>query len=338
MTAVHLHDPLAFAGRVEHRTIESNVLRGNPLGDPYLRDVPVYVPPGSHGPLPVIYLLAGFTGRGASMLETHPWKRGVIVRYDQAVANGAAPPALLVLPDCFTAMGGSQYVNSSAIGRYEDHLADEILPFVDEHYDTRSGARAVGGKSSGGFGALHLVMRRPGLFQAAGSISGDCHFEYGYAHDFLPAVRGLELSGLTPRAYLDAFLKKPDLSGDGHAVINLMAMSACYSPNPDSELGFDLPVDLRTGERLQAVWSRWLTFDPVVIAEVYGDALRKLKWLYISAGKSDEFQLQFSARILARRLDKLGVPHEHEEFEGGHFGLDDRYLDLIPRLVGALDS
>ncbi|MGK0218577.1 MAG: S-formylglutathione hydrolase FrmB, partial [Planctomycetota bacterium] len=192
--------------------------------------------------------------------------------------------------------------------------------------------------SSGGFGALHLVMRRPGLFQAAGSISGDCHFEYGYAHDFLPAVRGLELSGLTPRAYLDAFLKKPDLSGDGHAVINLMAMSACYSPNPDSELGFDLPVDLRTGERLQAVWSRWLTFDPVVIAEVYGDALRKLKWLYISAGKSDEFQLQFSARILARRLDKLGVPHEHEEFEGGHFGLDDRYLDLIPRLVGALDS
>ena len=35
-------------------------------------------------------------------------------------------------------------------------------------------------------------------------------------------------------------------------------MSACYSPNLDSALGFDLPVDLRTGARIDAVWRRWL--------------------------------------------------------------------------------
>ena len=113
-------------------------------------------------------------------------------------------------------------------------------------------------------------------------------------------------------------------------------MSACYSPNPESELGFDLPVDLHSGERIASVWSRWLGFDPVVIADVYGDGLRKLRWLHLSAGTRDEFHLQFSCRILARRLRALDIPVLHEEFDGGHFGLDERYLDVVPRMVEAL--
>ncbi len=334
--SVPLHDPLAFAGRVERRTVTSRALEGNPLGDPHVRDLPVYVPPGEHGPLPVVFLLAGFTGRGASMLETHPWRLGSIAKYDALVAKGEAPPVLLAMPDAFTAIGGSQYVNSSAVGHYEDYVADELVPFVDEHYDTLPGARGVCGKSSGGFGALHLAMRRAGLFQAVASIAGDSHFEFGYASDFLAAARGLEASGKTPAEYLAAFLQKPDLSGDGHSVINLLAMAACYSPNPDTELGFDLPIDLRTGERIPAVWSRWLGFDPVVIADVYGDALRKVRWLHLSAGKRDEFHLQFSCRILARRLAELGIPAIHEEFDGGHFGLDARYLEVLPPMVRAL--
>ena len=39
-------------------------------------------------------------------------------------------PAILVFPDCFTALGGNQYINSSAIGRYADYLTREIVPFV----------------------------------------------------------------------------------------------------------------------------------------------------------------------------------------------------------------
>ncbi len=37
---------IEFAGRVDELEIESEVLRGNPLGDPAVRPLWVYVPPG----------------------------------------------------------------------------------------------------------------------------------------------------------------------------------------------------------------------------------------------------------------------------------------------------
>ena len=48
--------------------------------------------------------------------------------------------AILVLPDALTRLGGSQYVNSSAVGRYTDYVADELVAFIDETYPTRPGA------------------------------------------------------------------------------------------------------------------------------------------------------------------------------------------------------
>ena len=45
-------------------------------------------------------------------------------------------PVIIVFPDCFTAFGGNQYVNSSAIGRYADYLTRELVPFVDREFRT----------------------------------------------------------------------------------------------------------------------------------------------------------------------------------------------------------
>ena len=337
--SLYRRDPHSFHGRVEMRPFESAALAGNPLGDPHTREVPVYLPPQARDdrPLPVVFLLAGFTGRGQSLLETHPWKDGVVRDYDRAVAAGTAPAAILVLPDCFTRLGGSQYVDSSAVGDYERYVARELVDFVDATYPTLPGRRAVCGKSSGGFGALHLAMRHPATFPVAASIAGDCHFELGYGSDLLNGVRGLERAG-GPEAFLEAFERDHDLAGDAHAALSLLAMSACYSPNPAAALGFDLPVDLETGERIEAVWQRWLEFDPLLACERHADDLRRLELLHIEAGRTDEFHLQFAARALSRRLRELGIPHRHEEFDGGHFGLDRRYRELLPRLVTALGS
>ena len=335
-----LRDPHTFRGRLELRPFESEVLRDNPLSDPHVREVPVYVPPqavqGERAP--VVFLLTGFTGRPHALLETHPWKTGVVLAADRAMAAGELSPAILVMPDAFTRYGGSQFVNSGALGRYEDYVARELVAWVDEIYPTRAGRRALVGKSSGGFGALHLGMRHPRVFPVVASIAGDCHFEYGYAQDFLNALRGLQAHGGDPRAFLAAFEESHDLSGDGHAVLNLLAMSACYSPNPESELGFDLPIDLHTGERVPEVWERWLAFDPLVACEAHADALRSLELLYLEAGTRDEFHLQFGLRVLVRKLAALGIPCEHVEFEGGHFGLNDRYVELLPRLIAALEG
>ncbi len=329
---IGLRDPLAFAGRVELHPIESDVLRGNALGDPHQRELPVYLPPGAEAGdrrYPVIFVLAGLTGRGHKMLGTERWKPGLVLRYDRLVDAGEAAPAILVLPDCFTRYGGSQYVNSSAVGRYEDHVVQELVPYVDRTFRVLDGRRGVVGKSSGGFGALHLAMHHPGLFAACASISGDCCFEYCFGSELLPALRGLVAHDMDPLKFWTAFEESHELSGDDHAVVNVLCMSACYSPNPDSALGFDLPMDLDTGARKGGVWKRWLAFDPVHACEEHAAALRTLEWLHLECGLADQFHLQWGLRVLARRLDELGVPFAHEEHEGSHFGLDDRQLAVI---------
>ncbi len=331
-------DPSAFHGAVETRPFESEALLGNALGDPHVREVPVYLPPAALDGerLPVILCLAGFTGRGQSMLETHPWKTGAVLAYDRALKASGAPGCILVMPDAFTRLGGSQYVNSSATGRYADHVAEELVAFVDGTYPTVEGARGVCGKSSGGFGALHLAMQFPGVFRAVASISGDCDFELPLGAEMVGAARALLPHGGDPGPWLEQFAEGHDLGGDGHAAINVIAMSACYAPNPEAPLGFDLPFDPKTCARRDDVWERFLAFDPVVAARAHTDALKGLDLLYLEAGLKDEFGLQFGLRRLVQVLAELGVPHEHVEHEGGHFGLDRRYAEVLPRIERAL--
>lgn len=331
-------DPSAFRGAVETRPFESALLAGNPLGDPHVREVPVYLPPAALDGerLPVIFLLAGFTGRGQSMLETHPWRAGAVRAYDRRLAQSGDRGAILVMPDCFTRYGGSQYVDSGATGPYASHVAEELVAFVDATYPAVPGARAVAGKSSGGFGALHLAMAHPGVFRAAASVSGDCAFELPLGHEMIGCARALLASGGDPRPWLESFDESHDLGGDGHAAINVIAMSACYAPNPESPWGFDLPFDPETCERRAEVWERFLAFDPLVAAKDHVEALGALDLLYLEAGTRDEFGLQFGARLLDRELTRLGIPHEYVEHDGGHFGLDKRYADLLPRLEATL--
>jgi enterochelin esterase family protein len=206
------------------------------------------------------------------------------------------------------------------------------VPFVDENFRTISdkNSRAVMGKSSGGYGALILAMRHADKFGLACSTSGDCYFDLCYQPDFAKAFRAVKGN---PKALIEKFWnegeKKGKLDFDG---LNIIGMSACYSPNPESELGFDLPFDLETGEIRADIWARWLAHDPARIVEKSVENLKMLKLLYIDAGTSDEFALDIGARILSKKLKNFGVPHIHEEFDDGHFNISYRYnrsLELI---------
>lgn len=275
---------------------------------------------------PVIYFLSGFTGTGRMLLNFSAFDEAIDARLDRLIASGAMPPVILVMPDCMTRFGGSQYTNSSATGRYEDYLIDEIVPFVDERLRTKQGRdhRGVTGKSSGGYGALRLAMRHPETFGALGSHAGDAYFEYCYFLDFPKFVLGIQKYGGTIESFYQRFSELPNKS-EGFDVLNILAMAACYSPNPAAPLGIDVPVDLATGEVRREVWQRWLDNDPVYMAPKHAAALHSLKTIFIDAGSRDEFQLQLGARILCKRLDDLGVRYTYEEFDDGHMGIVYRY-------------
>lgn len=331
--------PLDFAGQVELHTLASAVLDGGRYDDPTERTLAVYTPPGAGDePLPAVVLLPGFTGRYTAFLETHPWKEGVVKRYERGLAAGELAPAVLVMPDCWTRLGGSQFVDSACLGMYETYLVDEVVPFVREHHAVRPGF-GVCGKSSGGFGAMRLSMRHPDLFRAAASISGDVCFELGYGAEFPAALRGLLDHDSDPAKFLDAFFEDPTLKGDDHAVLNTLAMAACYSPTgPADGLGFELPFGLETCARKPDVWQRWLAFDPLEMIE---DAAHQANWkqlacLHLECGVKDQFHLQWGLRRLSARLTELDIPHDHVEHPGSHFDINDRYPPAIDKLARAL--
>jgi S-formylglutathione hydrolase FrmB len=329
-------------GRIHVERLESSVLRDNPLGDPSTRDLYVYLPPGyddrKQARFAVVYCLTGFAGRGQMLLNSQPFTPSLSERMDALIARGAVQEMIVIMPDCFTRLGGSQYINSEATGRYEDYLVEEIVPYVDANFRTRaeSSARAVMGKSSGGYGALVHGMRHADVFGLVASHSGDAYFEYCYPPDFIKYVRTVGAND--PAQFLEKFWSEERKGKEDVSVLNVLAMSACYSPDRDAPLGLRLPFDTRTGEIINEVWESWLQHDPVRMVERCAEELRRLKLLYIDAGTRDEFALDLGARILSERLKAHDIPHVYEEFDDGHFNISYRYDRSLEHISKAVTS
>jgi enterochelin esterase family protein len=321
----------------------SKVLAANPLGDPHGRMLPVYLPAGYDADpnrrYPVIWVLAPFTSWGERLFNLQAWDDNIIQRMDRLVDEGKAQPAILAFPDCFTRYGGSQYLNSSATGRYEDYLTKELVPFLDRKLRTLAGRehRAVMGHSSGGYGAWMMAIRHPDLFSAMASHSGDAFFEYCYWPDIPPAIRYIANTGGLD-AFAERFAAIPDKGRDWGSALNLVAMSACYSPNPQSAHGFDVPCDLHTGEIRQDVWERWLKLDPARLVKKHSEKLRSMRLVLFDCGTRDEYNLFLGARLLDQILEQQGVPHTYEEFDGGHQRINWRFDFSLPRLTTVIST
>lgn len=322
-------------GTVELFKHQSEVLKNNPLGDRSEREIYVYLPPGYDGKkrFPVVYCLTGFTGRGKMFLNDSAFTPNLAQRMDKLIDSGIAKQMILVMPDCFTHYGGSQYINSTATGNYEDYLTQELVQFIDENLLTipDKNSRAVMGKSSGGYGAMICGLRHSETFGLICSTSGDAYFELCYLPDLAKAFRAIKGN---PKRLLEKFWDENEKKGkndfDG---LNIIGMSACYSPN-GSEV--ELPFDLQTGEIRDDIWQKWLKHDPVRLVENHVENLKSLKLLYIDAGTRDEFNLDIGAKIFCERLKKHDIPHLHEEFDDGHFNISyrqNRSLELISQNI-----
>jgi enterochelin esterase family protein len=324
-------------------TVESRALAGNPLGDPTARQVTVWLPP-SYGReparrYPVIVWLAGYGGTGEMLFSGNPWQPGLGQRLDRLVGGGAMGEAIVVAPDCFTRWGGAQYLDSPATGDYETHLLSEVIPAIDRRYRTvatREG-RAIGGKSSGGFGALVLAMRHPELFAAVASHAGDMAFELSALKDLPVAARTLRRHGGVA-GFIAHFEASERKSGDAFGTMMVLAQAGAYSPEAGRPGGVALPFDLVTGDIDWEVWRRWKAWDPIEMLPAHAEALRRMKLVFLDAGTRDEHNLDLGARIFAARLRTLGVACEHQEFDDGHRGTAYRYDVSLPKLAAALGA
>ncbi len=346
----------------------SRILRDNPLGDPHARRLGVWLPPQyehtPHRRFPVLYDLVGFTGSGLAHVGWKPFGDNVPERAARLVHEGRMGPAIIVFPDCFTALGGNQYVNSPAIGDYADYLTRELVPFVERELRTLPGREHRGcfGKSSGGYGAMIHGMKYARYWGAIASHSGDAGFDFVYWHDWpntlneltrhrLPArkpgrydalkearrkgVREGKDDGRIQR-FLDKVWRKEKLStAEGHALMNL-CMAATYDPDPRAPLGFRVPFNLETGEVLEARWRTWRRHDPINLVSRHATGLRSLRGIYIDCGWRDQYHIHYGNRILSARLSAARIAHTYEEFDDNHSDIDYRMDVSLPFLYNAL--
>ena len=278
------------AGSITRVMVESKALKGNLLGDPPVRVVDLYVPAGHDGRgLPLLVDLVGFTGSGLSHTNWLGFRENVPERLDRLIGEGRMPPIVVAFPDCFTRLGGNQYINSAAMGAWEDFLLLEMLPAIELQFGCGGeGRRGVFGKSSGGYGAVIHALRHADIWAGAACHSGDMGFELCYLPDMPAVLRALAKVGNSIERWwqeFEAAKKQPD---GAHQVVNALAMAASYDPDPTNFLGIRLPVTLDTCELIDERWSNWSRQDPVVALETHANNLRHLKALYIDCGESDQ--------------------------------------------------
>jgi hypothetical protein len=343
-----LKSPLArllrLEGDVRIEFIESEALKGNALGDPSERPVVAYLPPGydpqGSRQYPVLYCLHGYTGDAAALVSARPWETNVVQWIDRLVSGKRMPPAILIIVDGFTRLGGSQYVNSIHNGDYATYTVRDVVTHVDTTYRSiaSEGGRAVFGKSSGGFGALYLSMQYPGTFAAFASHSGDSYFEYAHPASFPAVQRTLEKFDWDIGAFVAHFEGLNKRQPADYATIEMLGYAAAYSPRSAKAFDLDLPMQHATGELDRAVFDRWLQFDPARMCLEKKAELARLRLRYIACGRKDEYGLDIGARIMASRMRELGLEVLHEEFDDDHRNVGYRYEISMPALAGVLES
>jgi S-formylglutathione hydrolase FrmB len=314
------------------------VLKANLLGDQTARTVDVYLPAGESGHgLPLLVDLVGITSSGLSHTNWVGFRENVPERLDRLIGEQRMPPVAVAFPDCFTRLGGNQYVNSAAMGAWEDFLLHEMLPAVEARFGCGgAGRRGVFGKSSGGYGAITHALRHSDIWAAAACHSGDMAFELCYLPDMPSVLRALERVGNSIERWWTEFegaKKQPD---NAFKVMNALAMAASYDPDPSAYLGMRLPVTFDTCEIISDRWANWLRHDPVRAIDQHADNIRRLKALYVDCGTSDQFNLLYGARRFVKRLEVLGIAHRYEEFPDNHTGVDYRMDESLPFLARAI--
>ncbi len=333
-----IRDRSAPRGQLHRMAVESKILADNMLGDPTEREVVVYTPAGHNGgDLPLLVDLVGFTAGGPVHVAWKNFGENVPERLDRLIGAGAMAPAVVAFPDCFTRLGGNQYVNSVAMGRWEDFLIEEMTPAVEARFNCGGdGRRAVFGKSSGGFGASVHALLHNDFWAAAASHSGDMGFEWCHLIEMPAVLRALAQHDGSIERWLRAFEAGPKWKGEDIHILMMLAQAASYDPDPDAFCGIRLPVDPQTCEIIQERWDNWMAWDPVVIADRAVEGLKNLKGLWIDCGDVDQYNLVYGARRFHAKLEQAGVEHVYEEFPDNHSSVDYRMDKSLPFLVSAL--
>lgn len=312
---------LSQNGRLVRETLHSRSLEKTVTGESADRNVAVYLPPSYDQKVseryPVIYLLHGI---GDTEEEwTNNWsgnKEGygtIPDLMDKGISEGRFGEMIVVMPDERTKAFGSFYVNSIVTGNWEDFTAKDLVNYIDKKYRTipEAKSRGIAGHSMGGYGAITLGMKHPGVFSVVYGLNPAV---IGWSKDLTienPAFRNV----LTGKS-VDELLQK------GIYSVAVVTLAQALSPNPNRPPFFaDFPF-ADAGGKLQPAepaFSLWQENFPVNMVKKYRTNLAKLRGLRFDSGYEDEYLfIPQNCRALSAELTGNGIEHIFEEYNGDH--------------------
>jgi enterochelin esterase-like enzyme len=130
--------------------------------------LPAAVAASPDGRLPVVYFLHGSPGAAPDWTGSGARLPALL---DRMQVLGQLPPLIAVFPDGNSARG-AWWGDTVDGANLESWFVDGLVPAVDRRFHTLGAAqRGIAGVSAGGFGALNLALRHPGLFAWVASYS-----------------------------------------------------------------------------------------------------------------------------------------------------------------------
>ena len=317
--------------KLQNREFVSESITPNYIGNSEYRQMQIYTPPGydkhSSKTYPVVYLLHGLPFSEKSFVSPELWdswigppmpfqwapdfpEDGFRAWIDRLIETGEIKPMIIVMPDATTNMYGfSMYTNSMLNGGFEDFIANDLINYIDSKYKTNASnsGRAVVGTSQGGYGAIKLGMLHPDKFGVVASHTGLIYIEGVLAMGKLIADENPGgFTGPGPTKFLTSAM---------------YAFSAAWSPNLNNPpFMVDIPFD-DSGNLDEVIGNKWLEHDVFTMLDKPGNLsnMNSLNGIYLDAGNQDELTMNLMAFAFDAKLTALGVEHDYQTFDGGHF-------------------
>lgn len=299
-------------GTVERIKVHGESLEGNLSGDSADRYVSVYLPASykkkGDKRYPVIYFLHGYTDDDAKFYGFREHWMVLPPILNTVFAQNPNREMIVVTPDAYTRFQGSMYSSSVATGNWEDFIARELVDYVDSHYRSiaKKDSRGLSGHSMGGYGALRIGLKYPDVFSNIYLLSPCCLSS--------SPVLGNE----TPAFFKDAESIKTieEVHAAGFFTKALFASAAAWSPNPENPPFYlDLPV--KDGVLRPEILKKWDANRPLNNLDQYIFNIKKLGGIGFDAGDKDQ-GIAASIKTLDQKLDKYGIEHFFEIYEGDH--------------------
>jgi len=277
---------------------------------------------------PVLYWIPGWGGG----VQGYSYKSYI----DDAINSGKIPPTIAVFIDVHEQLW---FLNSVALGNWENLLTLEIIPFIDQNYRTIADplARGLMGHSAGGYTAFMLPLRNPGIWGSIGGNDPGLWGMYAYIRDkedfkFFPPFSEIQ-SG-----YKDL----PKDIGAYNSIANwytkdLIQFGTAFSPNPNSPILCDLPAD-GNGNWFPEVREKWSNYDlsnPKTL-DKYSEILKGLISITIvtatGAGGDGE-----QNKVLIEQFRSAGINITQLDMPGGHGDqTEERFIAIAEQILKAM--